>query len=115
VLWRKMFRDIWNNKGSYLACLVLVIMGLLLFTAFSIASDNLGLSQQDFYEDQNFAHGFAEIISMPYRDVERLSEIEGIDQVSGGQKAGQGDQAGRRCRSLPGACFHGPGRSGTGE
>jgi len=83
VLWRKMIRDIWNSKGSYLACLVLVIMGLLLFTAFSIASDNLSLSQQDFYEDQNFAHGFAEIMSMPYRDVERLSEIEGIEQVSG--------------------------------
>ncbi len=83
MLWRKMIRDIWNNKGSYLACLVLVIIGLLIFTSFSIASDNLSLSQEDFYREQNFAHGFAELVSMPYQDVERLSKIEGIDQVSG--------------------------------
>ena len=83
MLWRKMIRDIWNNKGSYLACLVLVIIGLLIFTSFSIASDNLELSQEDFYRDQNFAHGFAELVSMPYQDLGRLSEIDGIEQVSG--------------------------------
>ncbi len=83
MLWRKMIRDIWNNKGSYLACLVLVIIGLLIFTSFSIASENLALSQEDFYREQNFAHGFAELVSMPYQDLERLRDIEGIDQVSG--------------------------------
>ncbi len=83
MLWKKMIRDIWGNKGSYLACLVLVIIGLLIFTSFSIAGDNLSLSQEDFYREQNFAHGFAEITSMPYRELERLSEVEGIEQISG--------------------------------
>ncbi len=83
MLWKKMIRDIWDNKGSYLACLVLVVIGLLIFTSFSIAGDNLSLAQEDFYRDQNFAHGFAELVSLPYRELERLSGIEGIDRISG--------------------------------
>ena len=83
MLWKKMFRDIWSNRGSYLACLLLVVLGLMVFTSFSIASDNLSLSQQDFYREENFADGFAELTAMPYRDVEALADIEGLDQVSG--------------------------------
>ncbi len=83
MLWRKMIRDIMSNKGSYLACLVLVLIGLAVFTAFSIASNNLSFSKESFYRDQNFAHGFIELESMPRSDVERLSSMEGIAQVSG--------------------------------
>jgi len=83
MLFRKMYRDIWSNKGSYLACLVLVVLGLTTYTSFSISSDNLELSKEIFYREQNFADGFAELTAMPYRDAEGLAQIEGIDQVSG--------------------------------
>jgi putative ABC transport system permease protein len=83
VLWRKMVRDIWTGRGSYLACLVLIILGLMIYNSFSIASGNLRLSQEVFYEEQNFAHGFAEVISMPWRDAERLARTEGIVQTTG--------------------------------
>jgi len=83
MLWKKMVRDIWGNKGSYVACLVLVIFGLMIFTSFSIASDNLSLSQKDFYRQQNFAHGFTELISMPYGNLGRLNQIKGIDKIDG--------------------------------
>lgn len=83
MLWRKMLRDILSNKGSYFACLVLVLIGLVVFTAFSILSDNLRLSKDEFYTGQNFAHGFVELESMPRRNVEKLSRIEGIKHMSG--------------------------------
>ena len=83
MLWRKMLRDILSNKGSYLACLVLVLIGLVVFTAFSILSDNLRLSQTKFYTEQNFADGFVELTSMPRRHVETLSRIDGIKHLSG--------------------------------
>ena len=83
MLWRKMLRDILSNKGSYLACLVLVLIGLVVFTAFSILSDNLRLSKEGFYTGQNFADGFVELTSMPQRHVERLSRIDGIKHLSG--------------------------------
>ncbi len=83
MLWRKMLRDILGNKGSYLACLVLVLIGLVVFTAFSILSDNLRLSKEEFYTGQNFADGFVELTTMPQRHVETLSRIDGISHLSG--------------------------------
>lgn len=83
MLWKKMIRDILSNKGSYVACLVIVIIGLIVFTAFSIVSDSLNLSKDTFYREQNFAQGFVELVSMPEHNVERLSRVEGIKEISG--------------------------------
>ena len=83
MLWKKMMRDILSSKGSYVACLVIVVIGLTVFTAFSIVSDNLNLSRDTFYREQNFAQGFAELVSMPEHDIERISRIEGIKDASG--------------------------------
>ncbi|MGI6143008.1 MAG: ABC transporter permease [bacterium] len=83
MLWRKMVRDIWENKGSYIACLVIVLMGLIVFTSVSIVSTNLELAKETFYREQNFAHGFAEIVVMPEANVARLAQIEGIREING--------------------------------
>lgn len=83
MLWKKMVRDILSSKGAYLACLVLVLIGLVVFTSFSILRDNLSLSQEKFYEEQNFAHGFVELDSMPRESVDRISRMEGIEDASG--------------------------------
>ncbi len=83
MLWKKMFRDILGNKGSYLSCLVLIILGLMIFMGFSIANDNLSLAKNTLYREQNFAHGFAEVESMLKRDVAGLADIEGVEQVTG--------------------------------
>ncbi len=83
MLWKKMLRDMLSNKGSYLACLVLIIMGLMIFVSLSIAKDNLNLSKNNLYLEHNFAHGFAELDSMPEANIERLTRVEGVNQVSG--------------------------------
>ncbi len=83
MLWKKMIRDMKNNKGSYLACLVLIIIGLAVFNAFSISNENFQEAKHQLYSDGQFADGFAEINSMPERDLEKLHRIEGIRQVSG--------------------------------
>ncbi|HHY36371.1 MAG TPA: FtsX-like permease family protein [Firmicutes bacterium] len=83
MLWRKLIRDIWNNKGSYFACLVIVCIGLVAFTTFSIVTDNLSRALETFYREQNFAHGFVELVSMPESNVQRLARIEGIKDING--------------------------------
>ena len=83
MLWKKMLRDMLSNKGSYLACLLLIVLGLFIFMGFSIANDNLNLAMNTLYEEGNFAHGFAEVESMLKRDVANLAEIAGVNQVSG--------------------------------
>lgn len=83
MLWRKMFRDIKENKGAYLACIVIIVMGLLVFTAFSTLTANLQSAQISFYKKQNFADGFAQIEALPRADVEKLMDIQGIKQIQG--------------------------------
>ncbi len=83
VLWKKIFRDILNNRGSYLACLTVAIIGLTAFTAFSLLRENLNLSKEILYREQNFAHGFIELESMPQGHLDRLFRVEGIRDISG--------------------------------
>ncbi|RQD68619.1 MAG: ABC transporter permease [Tindallia sp. MSAO_Bac2] len=83
MLWKKMFRDMTESKGAYIACMVIITMGLLLFTALSLAVENLKSSRVDFYTNQNFADGFASLRSMPTNEIRRLEGIEGISQIQG--------------------------------
>ncbi len=83
MLRRKVLRDMKENKGAYAACIVVIVIGLTMFSSFSIVIDNLTLAQKDFYQEQNFADGFAEVRSMPYREVEKLKSIPGIKDIQG--------------------------------
>lgn len=83
VLLKKMFRDFVENKGSYIACIVVISIGLLAFTCFSLLSDNLTKAQEDFYFDYNFADGFIDIHSISYQKVKEIEKLPGIDKASG--------------------------------
>jgi putative ABC transport system permease protein len=83
MLFRKMIRDIKENKGAYLACMVIITMGLLIFTAFSTMVETLQTSQQSFYETQNFADGFAQVQALPRDVIKKLGDIPGIKEIQG--------------------------------
>ncbi|MDD2432839.1 MAG: hypothetical protein PHX01_03965, partial [Clostridia bacterium] len=83
MLWRKMIRELKENKGAYLACVVIITIGLMVFTSFSIVVDNLYSAQKNFYLQQNFADGFAEVEAIPLSEVKKLKAIEGIKEIEG--------------------------------
>ncbi|TYP53254.1 ABC transporter permease [Thermosediminibacter litoriperuensis] len=83
MLWQKMIRDLKENKGSYIACTVVIVMGLLVFTAFSTVVGSLRASQQKFYEEQNFADGFIKVQAIPQNEVKNLERIDGIKEIQG--------------------------------
>ncbi|MDW7673210.1 MAG: FtsX-like permease family protein [Bacillota bacterium] len=83
MLWRKMLRDLKENKGAYVASTIVIVIGLMVFTAFSMVLDNLKLSQQQFYNNQNFAKGFAQVAAIPAADLKRLEDVEGIETIQG--------------------------------
>ncbi len=83
MLWRKMFRDLWENKGAYFACMVIIVIALTLFTAFSMVVDNLFVSQENFYRARNFADGFIEVQAIPTKQVEKLQNLSGIGVLQG--------------------------------
>lgn len=83
MLWKKLCRDLKENKGAYIACIVIIAMGLMIFTAFSMVVDNLRMSQQGFYQNQNFADGFIEVQACPFSKIKNLELIDGIKEIQG--------------------------------
>lgn len=83
MLHRKVIRDMKENKGAYVACIIVITIGLMVFTTYSLVMDTLTLAQQDFYKKQNFAEDFAKVRAIPYREAEKLRNIPGIKDLQG--------------------------------
>lgn len=72
-----------ENKGAYLACLVIIAMGVMIFTSFASIVQSLHVSQQAYYENQNFADGFVQVTAIPPGTIARLRDIDGIEDIQG--------------------------------
>jgi putative ABC transport system permease protein len=83
MLNKKMIRDVRENKSSYFACIIIIAIGIMVYTAMSLAKDNLLLAKNNFYEWSNFADVFATVVSMPRSNIHNLQSIEGIESVQG--------------------------------
>jgi putative ABC transport system permease protein len=83
VLRKKTWRDIRENSGVYLACIFVIAIGLLIFTAMSVMMESLERAQQNFYRETNFADGFVKVIGYPESKIESLTYIPGLRRVEG--------------------------------
>lgn len=83
MLRRKAWRDIKENKGVYLACIVVIAIGLIIYASMSIVVENLDKSQQDYYSQTHFADGFISVTAYPESKVNSLALLPGIEQVEG--------------------------------
>ncbi|MCF6093058.1 FtsX-like permease family protein [Microaerobacter geothermalis] len=72
-----------DNKAAYIACMVVISIGLMVFTSVSLVIQNLELAKERFYKEYRFADGFARVKGMPYLEIARLAKIEGIEQIEG--------------------------------
>ena len=82
MLLKKAFRSIWGNKKSYLACIVLIMLGVFLYVNFGISGSALQNSKKNYYENFRMADAFAKVRSIPKTALESCS-IDGISDVMG--------------------------------
>lgn len=87
ILFKKAMRSIWRGKRSYIACVVLMAVGISMYAAFNMVAINLTTARDKLYSDQRFADAFASVRGMPINAAERLSEIDGIEAVAAGISA----------------------------
>lgn len=83
MLLRKMMRDIWSQKGTYIACVTIMVIGLMTFNLFSIGYDNFSYSRDVYYGDMNFADGFAAVKGMPSSEIKKLEALDEIKVIEG--------------------------------
>jgi putative ABC transport system permease protein len=83
VLWRKVWRDLKENKAAYLACVTVIAIGLMLFTSMSVIVEGLENARDNFYRDYRFAGGFARVRGIPQTQIDMLASLEGVDRLEG--------------------------------
>lgn len=83
MLWRKLFRDLWGNKVSNLAVIIVIAIGIMSYMAFSIAIDTINLSMLTFYEQGRFPDGYFTFISAPESVVRTIRQKEGVQEAEG--------------------------------
>lgn len=80
---KKLLRDLLDNKGANIAAMVVIAIGLMMYTSFSMVMDTLVVSKENFYSESNFPDGFVSVISMPQGKIDDIRKIEGIDRAYG--------------------------------
>ncbi|MCT4583655.1 MAG: FtsX-like permease family protein, partial [Peptostreptococcaceae bacterium] len=84
MIHKKMFiRDINKHKEGFIGSIIIIAIGLMIFTSFSLVLINLSLEKEKFYEEQNFSDVFIKVKEMPYKDIDRLKNIKGIKHIEG--------------------------------
>ncbi len=83
TLYRKLFRDLFEHKGSNIATIVIIALGIMIYIGSAKTMDDLSYSKQVYYEQSNFPDAYAKVISAPLNFKSSLARINGIKQVEG--------------------------------
>lgn len=83
MLWKKLLRDLWGNKVSNFAIILIIGMGIMLYISLSLVMDTLDGSRTAFYAVGKFPDAYVELVSAPWSVVDRVRETEGVSKVEG--------------------------------
>lgn len=83
TLLKKALRDIRGHLGAYIACAMLMAIGVIFYSSMTQVVDNIPVVQQQFYEEYRFADAFSTLHSMPASRMERLAALPGVSAASG--------------------------------
>lgn len=83
MLLRKLWRDIRGNYGAYLACISVLVIGLMLFVSMTLMLESLTGRRDDYYREHGFADGFAKIAGGPAGLADDIGRVPGVRRVVG--------------------------------
>ncbi|MBN2287189.1 MAG: ABC transporter permease [Tissierellales bacterium] len=79
----RLLRMIQHSKGQYIAILIIVITGLLIYTAMNSAITNLETSLQEFYDITNFGDVYIEVMHFPRGAMSEFEKIDNVKEIEG--------------------------------
>lgn len=72
-----------GTKGQYVAILVTIILGILIFIAMSMAANNLQTTLDTYYEENNFADFFVSVNTIEEGALKNIDNMEGVNFSEG--------------------------------
>lgn len=83
ILTRKLLRTIQATRGQFLALVVIVILGVVIYIGVSTSYYHLSHSQQQFYQDYRFADYTFQVVKAPESVVTRVGALPGVVKATG--------------------------------
>ncbi len=82
ILFKKVVRTMLENKRSYVACILIIAVGMASYSAFSNVVQGLYSAKEEYYRDFKFADVFSTVTAMPINKTDELKNMKGIEDVS---------------------------------
>lgn len=83
MLWKKLFRTMWQYKAQFISMILMITIGVGIFVGFNMEWVSIDINTKRFFKESNFADyrviselGFSE------EDAENVENIKGVDKVS---------------------------------
>jgi putative ABC transport system permease protein len=83
ILGKKLWRHIKHNKGQFIAVVAVVMVGIIAYIAMSSSYYNLSQSQEKFYQENNFADYYFQVVKAPQQVIKQVEVLPGVKRVSG--------------------------------
>jgi putative ABC transport system permease protein len=83
VLTRKLWRTIGSTRGQFLAVAAVIAVGITVYIGMSTAYYNLNRSQAVFYEENNFADYYFQVVRAPQQVTRQVEAVPGVVKATG--------------------------------
>lgn len=83
ILTRKIWHFIKHNSGQFLAAAAVVMVGIMAYISMNTTYYNLSESQSKFYQENNFADYYIQVVKAPEYVIKQIEAVSGIKRVTG--------------------------------
>jgi putative ABC transport system permease protein len=83
TLSHKLWRTIKSTRGQFIALVIIVTLGVMVYNGMGTAFDNLSRAQQTFYQEENFADYYFQVVKAPAFISNKIEAIAGVRKASG--------------------------------
>ncbi len=86
--WKNIFREIGATKNRFFAIMIIVALGVCMFTGLMVTSPNMMLSVDKYFDQSNLMDvRVISTLGLTKNDLQKISEIESVDGVMGAKSA----------------------------
>ncbi|GHU80244.1 ABC transporter permease [Clostridia bacterium] len=82
ILLKQALRSIWRSRRSYIACVMLMTIGIAVYVSFNLLFVNLNAAMNSLYREERFGDGFAVVSGIPLSAAQRIKTVPGIAETS---------------------------------
>lgn len=83
MLWKKLFRTMWQYKAQFISMILMITIGVGIFVGFNMEWVSIDINTKRFFKESNFAdYRVVSELGFSEEDAENVENIKGVDKVS---------------------------------